>query len=388
MINDIRTNEHYLLHLLSCALEDARPQEKPDEVSWEEVFRQADRHSVANTACYAVEKLSGKPDAKLWKQWKEVRNKAVVKDVTLTTELKSISSLFAENGIRCLPIKGSRLKELYPRTDMRLMADLDILVRPYEFRRIQAAMDKLDFRSGSESSWKHDSFLKQGVHIEMHKRLTDDSGAIRDWEQRIWQRAIPTENARVFRMSPEDFYVFHFVHLHKDFMNGKLGLRRVLDTWLLQRQELDLSAARATLDSFGMGTFHDRMVYLSRAALGEEELDEDSEILLRHAFTYGIYGTDASYKAGRIAAMSHGSLQSGKVRSAVSAVFLPYSRMKAQFPVLNRWPVLLPLCWARRIVKFLRGDLARNRARLDYANISESDYREMQRFFEAGGVKG
>ena len=81
MVNDIRTNEHYLIHLLSCALEAARPQEKPDEVSWEEVFRQADRHSVANTACYAVEKLPVKPDAKLWKQWKEVKNKAGTKHV-------------------------------------------------------------------------------------------------------------------------------------------------------------------------------------------------------------------------------------------------------------------------------------------------------------------
>ena len=311
---------------------------------------------------------------------------SIKQNIQQTYEGDRALEALADAGLDCIGLKGWELRKLYPKQVARQMADLDILVRPYEFRRIQAAMDKLDFRSGSESSWKHDSFHKQGVHIEMHKRLTDDSGVIRDWEQRIWQRAIPTENARVFRMSPEDFYVFHFVHLHKDFMNGKLGLRRVLDTWLLQRQELDLSAARAALASFGMGTFHDRMVRLSKAALGEAEMDEDSEILLRHAFTYGIYGTDASYKAGRIAAMSHGSLQSGKVRSAVSAVFLPYSRMKAQFPVLNRWPVLLPLCWTRRIVKFLRGDLARNRARLDYANISESDYREMKRFFAAGGV--
>lgn len=293
----------------------------------------------------------------------------------------------AAAGLDCIGLKGWELQKLYPRQVARQMADLDILVHPYEFKRIQAVMDKLDFHSGSESNWKHDSFLKQNIHIEMHKRLTDDSGVVRDWEQTIWQRAIPTEREHIFRMSPEDFYVFHFVHLHKDFMNGKLGLRRVLDTWLLQRQTLDLSAARATLESFGMLTFHDRIVQASRVALGEAEPDEDSEILLRHAFTYGIYGTDASYKAGRIAAMSHGSLQSGKVRSAVSAVFLPYSRMKAQFPVLNRWPVLLPLCWVRRITRYLRGDLGHKRAKLDYTNISETDYQEMRRFFKAGGVR-
>lgn len=117
---------------------------------------------------------------------------------------------------------------------MRQMADLDILVHPYDFNLIKSVMDGLFFNSGTESSWKHDSFKKKDVHVEMHKRLTDDSDVIQMREKGIWDRAEALDGS-IYRMSSEDYYIFHFVHPHKDFMNGSLGLRRIVDTWLLQK---------------------------------------------------------------------------------------------------------------------------------------------------------
>ncbi len=171
-------------------------------------------------------------------------------------------------------------------------------------------------------------------------------------------------------MAKEDYYIFHFVHLHKDFMNGSLGLRRIVDTWLLQKQIVDLEFVKSWLMKFDMWDFHNNMVRLSLATMGEKEMDVDSEFLLKHAFVYGIYGTDTSYKAGRISSMG-GSLKGGKIRSAVAAVFLPYKRMKAQFPILQKWPILLPWCWMRRIIRFLRGDLKKKKQMLIIVELSK-----------------
>lgn len=288
-------------------------------------------------------------------------------------------------GFDCIALKGWEMRKLYPKPLMRQMADLDILVKPYDYARIRQVMETLGYTGGGESSWKHDSFIKGEVHIEMHKRLTDDSGVVQKWEEAMWTRTVPTETAHLLKMSPEDYYIFHFVHLHKDFMNGSLGLRRIVDTWLLQKQAIDADAVKAQLETFGLWTFHERMVKLSRVVMGDEPMDENCEILLEHAFRHGIFGSEVSYKAGRIAAMGK-SVKSGKRRSAIAAVFLPYKRMKAQYPILEKWPVLLPWCWGRRIVHFLRADRKKNRARLDYSNIGEAEYREMKRFFEAGGI--
>ena len=288
-----------------------------------------------------------------------------------------------EAGVDCIALKGWELKKLYPDSALRQMADLDILVRPYNYQLIRSVMENMDYRCGDETSWMHDNFSKNDVMVEMHKRLTDDSGLIQEWERGIWSR-VEKENEHLFRMSPEDYYIFHFIHLHKDFLNGSLGLRRIVDTWLLQKQEMNIDTVREKLKEFGMGTFHERMVKLSHVVMGDEEMDENSEFLLLHAFNHGIYGTDISYKAGRIAVMGR-NLRTGKIKSAFSAIFLPYYRMKAQFPVLEKYPLLLPYCWSKRIIQQVKGGLKSKKKMLDYSNIGKDEYNEIKRFLQAGG---
>lgn len=291
-------------------------------------------------------------------------------------------------GLDCIGLKGWELRKLYPQFTMRQMADLDILVRPYDYPTIRERMAALGYTADEESPWKHDNFAKDTIKVEMHKRLTDDSGPIRGWERGMWERALPSgEGEHILRMSDEDFFIFHIVHMHKDFLNGSLGLRRIADTWLLTRAhpEMDREYIDAWFEKMGLSLFAERMTALAKATMGETGMDENSEIMLAHAFEHGIYGSGKSYKLGRIAAMSSGSLRSGKLRSLLAAVFLPYARMKAQFPTLEKLPILLPWFWAVRIVSHLRGDLKEQRRMLDYSGVSEADFSRMRRFFKAGG---
>ena len=198
----------------------------------------------------------------------------------------------------------------------------------------------------------------------------------------MWQR-VRNVNEHECAMSPEDFFIFHIIHMHKDFLNGSLGLRRIIDTWLLTKQGFNLEFVMNESKKMGIDVFCEKMINLSKACMGEVEITEEMEILLRHSFQHGIYGTEISYKAGRIATMGD-SLKKGKTRSLISAVFLPFKRMKAQFPVLKKHPVLLPFCWLKRIVGLLSFAL-KNKEMLNYNNISEKEYEEMRAFLKAGG---
>ncbi len=295
-----------------------------------------------------------------------------------------VLSSIMETGMDCIPLKGWELRRLYPNPQMRMMADIDFLVRPYDFSSICSVMDSLGFTGEKETPWKHDTFIKDEVSVEIHKRLTDDSAKIQKWENDLWGRA-ENNGKHLFSMSAEDFYVFHFIHLLKDFKNGKLGLRRLVDTWLLSNRHLPIGSVKEKLDDFGMLGFHDRMIKTARAAMGEEDIDDDTGLLLSHAFKYGIFGTDENYKAGRIASMGN-DLRAGKIRSALAAVFLPYDRMKAHFPGLKEHPVLLPYYWIKRILGYLRKGFRKNTRRLDYSNIDEDIFRYMKDVFRAGGL--
>ncbi len=346
------------------------------------------RNGILLTVYPAIKKTEGEKSALLQRLNTDLRQQYFItlKQTVLQDHEGNLAlERLGDAGFQCIALKGWEMKTFYPEPTMRQMADLDILVRPYDFKRIRTVMEGLEYTADSESSWKHDSFRKGEVHIEMHKRLTDDSSEIQKWERGMWSRAVRAKE-NIYKMSPEDYYIFHFVHLHKDFMNGSLGLRRIVDTWLLQKQSIDMETVKVNLERFGLWTFHERMVHLSHATMGDEPIDEDSEVLLAHAFRHGIYGSGISYKAGRIAAMGK-DLKSGKRISLMKAVFLPYKRMKAQFPILEKYPILLPWCWIKRIVHFLRGDMKKNRAKLDYSGIKEEDFQEMKRFFKAGGVR-
>ena len=294
-----------------------------------------------------------------------------------------------EAGFRFVPLKGWYIRDLYPRTSMRQMTDVDLLVEDYDYNTICSVMGQLGFtpENDGESYEKHDVFHKGIVTMEVHRRLTDDSGPIRNWESRMWER-VTQEPGGMLRMSPEDVYIHHFVHMRHDFVNGWFGLRRIVDTWLLQRDcgGLDVGYVNGVLESLDTARFRDRMCWLARVVMGEEPMDDKAELLIRYAFDCGIYGSAISHKAGRIAQMSKGNSTLGKISSVTAAVFLPWGRMKAQFPELERWPVLLPVCWAKRIVRYLRkGDFSRWRVMLDYRGVTGEDVEKMRRVIEAGG---
>ena len=357
MISDIRTNEHYLLHLLSCALENARPQEKPDEVSWEEVFRQAERHSVANTACYAVEKLSGKPEAKLWKQWKEVKNKAVVKDVTLTTELKRICSILTENRIRCLPIKGSKLKELYPRKDMRLMADLDILIDEENALRVKELLTMDGFVCEHFGTSHHDIYKKYPIiNVEMHRSLMPEQmEGIRDYYEEGFSHANPVPgNGYVYVMSAEEFYAYHIAHLYKHYEASGSGIRSFMDIYLLRkkyRNSWDESKVSGILAELKLADFEREMCEVADYWFGESEASEKCLENEKYILASGTYGTIKHSVENQIA-------KKGRWRYFWSRAFLPYNYMAKNYPILKILPVLLPMCWVWRLIKafFLKRD--------------------------------
>ena len=302
-------------------------------------------------------------------------------------EGSQILHALTEEGLHCIPLKGLEQSKLYPQGILRQMADLDILVRPYDYKQISSVMEELGYKAEGETFWKHDNFTKGNLTVEIHKRLTDDSDAIRDWEGRMLKRTYKAEDG-IFHMIIEDQMIFHIVHMYEDFVNGALGLRRIADTWLLSRQQLDSELVGQEMEKIDLSDFYERMVRLSESCMGERSMDQDVEVMLNHAFKMGIYGTNRSYQAGRIVSMSKGrSLMIGKLRSFAAAIFLPASRMKVQFPLVEKFPLLLPYFWLKRILLYLHSDVEDYKQKLDYGKVTDEDYAEMKRFFKAGGLK-
>ena len=270
---------------------------------------------------------------------------AVKQSVMQDNEGRQIQSALSNAGLDLIALKGWELRKLYPDITRRSMADLDILVRNYDYKKINEVMTGLGYEGYGESPWMHDNFIKKDITVEMHKRLTDDSDYIQEWEKRMWDNSTPVPNNMYIRkMSDEDYYLYHCIHLHKDLKNGSLGLRRIADTWLYNQAhpDMDQNYLKKEFSSIGILLFVQRIEKLADDCFTNETIDDNSLTLLKFAVNTGIYGNKKTYKLGRIASMFDGSLKKGKRKSFWTAVFLPCSRMKAQYPVLENGQYYYP----------------------------------------------
>ncbi len=361
----------------------------PESWDVEKLVNLALRHDVL-LPVYAA--LAGAEDPGLRQLKKELRAlyaPRFAKSVNQECEGEALLDAFEQAGMDCIPLKGWVLRRYYADSLSRSMSDMDVLVRHYEHRSIMRVMRDLGYEGDGRSAWKHENFRKKPyMKVELHRRLTDDSGVIREWEKRMWSRCHPEEGRQhVLRMSHEDFYIHHMLHMEEDFRHGTLGFRRIADTWLLLRvcPEMDRGYLEDELRRMGILEFVRRAEKLARVCFEGEESDADSETLLCYAEQNSISGSEHSYQLGRMAMRSGGKLRKARLRSAWEAVFLPYDRMKAQFPVVEKHPVLLPWCWTKRLLRLAKSPV-HSLKKLNSAGVSQQELDELRMVLQAGGV--
>ncbi len=354
-----------------------------------QVARLALLHDMVLTVYAALGEAEDPGLRQLKKELRPLYAPRFAKAVNQDAEGSALLDALEREGFDCIPLKGWLLRRLYADPLSRSMNDLDILVRNYEHKRMLRLMEGLGYEGERLSAWKHENFKKPPyMNVELHRRLTDDSGLIRAWEAEMWERCRPEEGcSHVFRMAEEDFYLYHLIHMAEDLRHGTLGFRRIADTWLLLRSwpDMDRDELDRKLRELGLEVFARRMEKLARVCMDGESPDADTELLLRYAAENSIAGRENSYQISRMATMSEGGLRRGKFKSLWNAVFLPYDRMKAQFPVVEKHPVLLPFCWGARLLR-MASFPGRSLRKLKTGSLTREELDEMRRVLRAGGI--
>ena len=341
-----------VVYLASCAVNGETPDaERVKRMNLNELYTAANRHLVTAIIAYALESAGIRDKA-----FTQAKAKAIRKNVLFDEERAIVLARLEKAGIWYMPLKGSVLKDLYPKTGMRQMADNDILYDVSRSKDIRAIMESLGFRTVSfvKDTYHHDHYNKEPVcNFEMHRALfvpgTDD--AIFRYYEKIREKMIPDEGKTCrYHLSPEDFYLYMIAHEYKHFSGGGTGLRSLLDTYVYVKKRgdsLDWEYIAGELETLALTDFERRNRELSlRLFEGEAMSEEDSE-MLDYILDSGTYGTMAHRVKKQIE-------KKGRLRYFISRAFLPYRHMCSLYPVLEKVPVLLPVCWILRWVKALK----------------------------------
>ncbi len=291
--------------------------------------------------------------------------------------LNKIKELFQSNKIDYMLLKGSSLKKNYPSSELRLMGDVDILIKEIQYQKIRQILSDNGFKEGKQTDhelmWKS----QNGMLIELHKRLIPSyNDDYYEYYKNPWLHAIAGENHE-FYMSPEDEYIYIFTHLTKHYRDGGIGLRHIIDIWVyeLKHPNLDWKYLNSELDKLGLRKFNENI----RDAIhvwfdGEKETDM-SEYITKRIIESGSYGIKEMHDMANASRQSarYSSVHSAKAASIFKLIFLPYSSMKKQYPVLKKCPFLLPIMWVIRWIDALKNkkdSITRQLERLNKINAS------------------
>lgn len=284
-------------------------------------------------------------------------------------QVRRIYAAFDENGIDYMPLKGCNMKPRYPKPELRMMGDADILIRMEQYDRIRPVMESLGFTEKNETDhelhWEHPA-----LHVELHKRVIPSYN--KDFMAYFgdgWQLSAGREGGRHY-MTPEDEWIYIFTHFAKHCRDGGIGCRHVLDLWVYLRTfpELDGGYVAAELEKLQLLEFHENIRALLSAWFGGGEVDEKTEFLTQFVFSSGSWGAAESRVLSRMVRDTGRTGASGRLVYLWKTAFPGVAILRDKYTVLQKAPWLLPAVWIYRpFYKFLRefGTLDRKKADLD-----------------------
>ncbi len=271
---------------------------------------------------------------------------------------QSIFNKFEENGIDYMPLKGCNLKKLYPKPEMRVMGDADILIRAEQYQLINEAMLSLGFKSKSDNEHVCE-WNCEDLHVELHKELCPPTDPeLYTYYGNGWHLARLQEGHR-YAMTNEDEFIFVFAHFARHYRMSGIGCRQVVDLYVYRSHfpEMDEEYIHAELRKLHLAEFYDNMLRTLDLWFGEGEEDAVTELISSYVLSGGAWGSIESdvYSKEVKNAKIKGKLKGTKLKAMLRALFPPRSSFMYddKYRILDKAPWMLPIVWVIRAVDVL-----------------------------------
>lgn len=273
-------------------------------------------------------------------------------------EMDRIRAAFEANGIDHMPLKGVLMKRLYPRPDMRIMGDADVLIRVEQYETIKPLLTARGFTEKLESDheliWE-----KPNLYLELHKRVIpsynyDYAAYFGDG----WRLAQPCADKHFcYEMSKEDQMIYLFTHFSKHYRDGGIGIRHFTDLYVYRNAypELDETYIEKELKVLQLDVFYMNICAALEKVYDNGPGNDATDIIIATILGSGVYGT----KDRRITASGAREKASGNSVKQVRRnrwlrlIVPPYGVMCEKYPILEKAAILLPAMWVVRWVSAL-----------------------------------
>ncbi len=320
----------------------------------QKLYSLSDAHDVAHLVGSALEKNGLLNDGIFSELFREKVYSAFFRYERLNYEFNQICELLEKAQIKFIPLKGAVMRSFYSQGWMRTSCDIDILVEKEELPSAQSLIiENLGYSKQGESAHDVSLISANSILVELHYDLVESGRAnsASDILKNVWDYSYPRKNYRyLYDMDNSMFYLYHIAHIAKHFEGGGCGVRPLLDLWMMEKKADFWNQKTAELlKQSNLYAFAGAVRCLSQVWFGGKAHDEITKKMESYIITGGVYGD----KKTEISIRQHKA--GGRYRYILSRIFLPYEKLKYQYPILHSKKWLTPFYEVIRWINLISG---------------------------------
>jgi len=344
----------FIIDCVACSLGSDNKLNIDNNVDYMHVFKCSSAHSITPIVYDGIKKLGIVLPDEVEKVFSKKCRMYTMQYVMQDEQLCKLTDIFEKNKIKNMPLKGSILRKMYPRPELRTSSDLDILYDETYEERVAEILLGLGYKVGEKAAKDTSYLLPPFVNVEMHCSLMGDHPELEGDFADVWDRVSLVDGKEyTYAMSNEDFYVYMITHAAKHYLMGGIGIRFVIDAWVFNNyigDRIDTNVVNERLAQLGVSVFNQKLISLANYWFNGSDADEATKALGDFICDCNTFGATQNRVAGQIASK-------GKIKFMLDRVFPQYDIMCSYYPKLKQNKVLLPYFWCKRII---RGAFNRN----------------------------
>lgn len=337
-------------------------------MDWQQVFALGEVHNLTALTGIGVEcavkggVVLSEEQNRVYETWIEQKNKAIRKNILIDMERRELESYLEKKGIWYMTLKGIVLKEMYPSSGMRQMADNDILFDDAYAEQVRDFFSSRDYQIESFGHGNHDVYIKKPVYnFEMHRSLYSHSHqeGWKEYYENIKSKLCPVTEVR-YAFSDEDFYVYLIFHAYKHHSVCGTGLRTLADIFVcLYKFEEKMNWAYILEQCRILGTdrYEEQMRILAKKVFAKEllevsageftgtllrKLTKEEKQLLEYLLNSGTYGTMENRVNNQVKTYEAQGKRNAKFLYFRKRLFPEMEFYKEHYPFVFRHKWLIP----------------------------------------------
>jgi len=264
--------------------------------------------------------------------------------------IEEIRKLFSDNNVDFMLLKGSVMKRLYKKSELRRMGDIDILIKNEQYPNICELMKQAGYKPCGETDHEL-NWTKAGILIELHKRLIPSYN--KDFYSYYgdgWKLA-KHKTANEYVLKPEDMFIYLFTHFAKHYRDAGIGITHMCDLWVyMSSYKLDYSYIKKELQKLHLFEFFKNINDTLLVWFENKDDTEMTDYITNVILNSGVYGTHDNHvlSAALKNKKKYNNTKVEKLVKIFKSFFLPFSVMRNRHLILVKYPFLLPFFWIVR----------------------------------------